>query len=97
MLKAMKPQLLSAVLECDKDGTWYYVHVPKEIREGYRQFEHRGAIAITAKVGKSTWQGSMLPWADGSAQISVNKKIRDKEGLVLGERIDIIVVPRERT
>lgn len=92
----MSSQILTATLECDKDGAWYYVHVPKEVRDAYKQFERRGAIAVTAKIGKNTWQASILPWADGSGQISVNKKIRDKEELQLGDQVKVEIEPRER-
>lgn len=92
----MQPQHITAILECDKDGTWYYVHIPKQIRDAYKPLENRGAIPITVTVGASTWQASMLPWADGSAQISINKRVREKEGLELGQEIQLCIVPRPR-
>ena len=85
----MKPRSFTAKLERDTDGTWWFVHVPKEIRESLKQFEKRGIIHITARVGQTSWDGSMLPWADGSAQISVNKRIRDKESMELGQELII--------
>ena len=77
----MNGQLVFKVkLEMDRDGTWWYVHVPKNIRDTLKQYEKRGIVPVTVIIGKTAWDGSMLPWADGSAQISVNKRIRDKEG-----------------
>jgi hypothetical protein len=90
----MQSQTIEAVLERDKDGTWYYVHVPKEVRDTYKELERRGAIAVTVTVGSSTWQASILPWADGSGQISVNKKVREKESLSLGQQISLEITPR---
>lgn len=81
-------------LEIDKDGTWWYVHVPKKIRDAFKQHEKRGIVHVTATIGKTTWEGSMLPWADGSAQISVGKNIRDKESLKLGDAVSVSVLPR---
>ena len=93
----MKPQVIHTTLERDKDGTWYYVHVPKDVRDAYKQLERRGTIAVNVTVGNSLWQASILPWADGSGQISINKKVRDAEGLELGQQIQVEVVPRERS
>lgn len=93
----MQRQIITATLECDKDGTWYFVHVPKKVRGIYKEFERRGATAIEVTVGSSTWQASILPWADGSGQISINKRVREKEGLKLGERLEVEIMSRERS
>lgn len=87
-------QSFEATLEMDKDGTWWYVHVPKEVRNAYKQYEKRGIVHVTVTVGSTTWDGSMLPWADGSAQISVNKNVRNKESLRLGDTVSVSVLPR---
>ncbi len=79
--------------EQDKDGTWWYVHVPVEVRAKWKALEKRGAIAVTAIIGETTWDGSILPWADGSGQISVNKVVRAKESLSLGQELTIHIKP----
>lgn len=56
---------LAATLEMDKDGTWYYIQVPKEIWNSLKEFEHRGSIKVTGTLSDLTWDGSLLPWADG--------------------------------
>jgi fructose-1-phosphate kinase PfkB-like protein len=86
--------VFSSKLEQDPDGTWWYVHVPKDIRDRLKQFEKRGIIHVLVTIGKSTWDGSMLPWTDGSAQISINKGIRSKENLNLGDTLSLSVKPR---
>lgn len=91
----MKPQIVKTPLECDKDGTWYYVHISKQIRDQYKRLESRGSIPIVARVGSSIWHAGMLPWADGSAQISINKKVRTQEAIRLGDEVTIIIEPRE--
>lgn len=83
-----------AVLEQDKDGTWFYVHVPLELRQKHKVAEKRGIIAVRATIGGTTWDGSLLPWADGSAQLSVNKKVRAAEGLAAGDRVVVSVALR---
>lgn len=90
----MKTLSFVAKLERDKDGTWWYVHVPAEIRQSFKPYEKRGIVSVTATVGATSWPGSMLPWADGSAQISVNKAVRTKEHLVLGQDIMMMIQPR---
>lgn len=82
------------ILEKDNNGTWWYVHVPLEMRQKLKQFEKRGIIAVQAQIGTTNWEGSLLPWADGSAQITVNKKIRDSERLELGQVVDVTIKPR---
>ena len=88
------PIHFTAALERDKDGTWWYVHVPAAIRQSLQQFARRGSIPVTARVGDTSWNASLLPWADGSAQLVVKKDVRDKESLQLGESVDVAVTPR---
>lgn len=89
----MDSATFTAPLERDKDGTWWYVHVPAEIRRAWRDFERRGHIKVDATVGGSHWSGSLMPWADGSAQLTVGKAVRTSEGLVLGDPVTVTVRP----
>lgn len=84
-------------LKQDKDGTWWFVHVPRTIREAYKTFERRGSIRVVAAIGNTTWEGSLLPWSDGSAQLNVNRTIRSREGLELGQTLTITVRPKADT
>jgi hypothetical protein len=85
----MNPQELTirSKLERDKDGTWWYLHIPKKVREQLKHAERRGTIAVAATVGESSWEGTLLPWADGSAQLVVKKDVRDRERLRLGDEV----------
>ena len=83
-----------AKLERDKDGTWWYVRVPSRVRDSLKAFEKRGIIRVTATIGDRRWDGSVLPWADGSGQLSIAKPIRSELGLQLGQTIHILVRPR---
>ena len=91
----MEPLLFTTILEQDKDGTWCYAHLPKEVRQALKHLEVRGTIPVEATIGQTSWAASLLPWADGSAQIVINKRIRDKEQLELGDTLAITV--RQRT
>jgi hypothetical protein len=86
---AMDSTTFTAPLERDKDGTWWYVHVPAEVRAGWKRLERRGFIAVTATVGGSRWTASLMPWADGSAQLVIKRPVREREGLRLGSDVTV--------
>ena len=90
----MKELSFEAKLERDKDGTWWYVHVPRTVRNALKGFEKRGIIPITASVAGRRWDGSFLPWADGSAQLSIPKPIYTALQLKLGQKLHVDVRPR---
>lgn len=87
-------ETFSGPLERDKDGTWWYVHVPAEVRYKLKDYEHRGIIKVVVTIGDTSWDGSILPWADGSGQISMNKQVRTQESLELGEILTVKIQPR---
>jgi hypothetical protein len=90
----MKQIAFTSILERDKDGTWWYAHVPMHVRDALKHLEKRGTIPVTATIGHTTWQASLLPWADGSAQITIKKAVRDKEALMLGQELQVLIAPR---
>jgi len=90
----MEPLFFTATLEQDKDGTWWYAHVPKEVRQALKHLEVHGTIPVEATIGHTSWAASLLPWADGSAQIVIKKLIRDKEHLEPGDTLAITVRQR---
>ena len=61
-----------------------------------KSFEKRSSIRVVATVGHTSWEGSLLPWADGSAQLVINKRIREAEDLELGQKLQITVHPSYR-
>ena len=91
----MKKLSFVSDLERDKDGTWWYVHVPKDIRDELKHLEKRGMIPVIATIGQTSWEASLMPWADGSAQLVVKKTIRIKEHLDLGQEIHVDIKTRE--
>jgi len=90
----MEQIAFTGTLERDQDGTWWYIHVPKHIRDQLKHLEKRGAIPVSATIGRTTWQASLLPWADGSAQITVKKAVRDREAFTLGQKLQVFIEPR---
>lgn len=77
-------------------GGWYFVRVPEKYSEKVRQFADRGLVAVTAKVGRSAWKTSLLPYGDGTLFIALNAKVRKTEGVELGKKISVTFCLRER-
>jgi hypothetical protein len=88
------PQVFRAPLQRDHDGTWWFVHVPKEVRQAFKHLERRGTTPVHVTVGGTSWAASLMPWADGSAQIVVNAAVRRREGLHLGQQVEVMVSAR---
>lgn len=80
----------TSILERDKDATRWYAHVPKDIREALKHHQKRGGtIPVTATIGHTTWEASLMPWADGSAQTVIKQSVRDRENLHLGDQLTV--------
>ena len=91
----MRSLSFTTTLERDKDGTWWYAHVPSEVRNELRHLGRRGIIPVLAMLGDTTWEATLMPWADGSAQIVVNRNVREREQLELGQTLRLTVRPRD--
>ena len=69
---------------------WYYVPVPAELSIPLEYLAiNFGFIAVTAKVGNSSWPTSLLPKGDGTHFIALPKKVRLKEKLSYGAEVEI--------
>ncbi len=77
-------------------GGWHYVRVSKKITEETRDLADRGLVAITATLGGSTWETSLLPMGDGSHFIAINAKVRRVEGVGLGDTVRVKFKLRSR-
>ena len=76
-------------------GGWHIVSVPPELSAPLKGFAaHFGFIAITAKVGRSTWPTSLLPSGDGTYLIALPAKVRTKEKLAADGEVEISFEPR---
>ena len=79
-----------------QQGGWHYVKAPEDITNQLNQFADRGLIAITATLGKTQWQTSLLPFGDDTHFIALSKKVRQSERVSLGDKIKITFSLRER-
>ncbi len=80
----------------EREKDWYYVPVPTELSMPLLHLAERGLIAVTAKVGNSSWPTSLLPMGDGTHFIALPSKVRVKEKLELGARVEASFEPRAR-
>ena len=85
-----------AVKLFEREKGWYYVSVPTALSKPLEHLADRGLIAVTATIGGSSWQTSMLPMGDGTHFIALPAKVRSKEKLTLGAEIDVSFEIRER-
>jgi len=75
---------------------WIYVGVPKKHTEETRRFARRGLVPITVKLGKSSWETSLLPKGDGTHFIALNAKVRKDENIEIGNRVKLTYWTRTR-
>jgi hypothetical protein len=80
----------------EREKGWYYVSAPTEISKPLEYLADRGLIAVTAKIGSSSWPTSLLPMGDGTHFIALPAKVRSKEKLSLGADIEVSFELRER-
>lgn len=78
------------------ENPWIYVAVPKEYTAMFNDIAERGLVAITVTLGSSTWNTSLMPMGDGTQFIPLSKKVRTKEGIEVGDCIELHFVPRVR-
>lgn len=80
----------------DRPMGWHYVSVPTELIKLIGYLADRGLIAVNAKVGNSSWPTSLLPMGDGTHFVALPAKVRAKEKISLGMKIEIFIETRER-
>ncbi len=70
-------------------GGWYFIRVPKKYTTMTKDLADRGLVAITASVGDTYWDTSLLPMGDGTHFIALSARIRKAENIKLGDSIKI--------
>ena len=75
---------------------WHYVSVPTELSKPLECLSDRGLIAVTVRVGTSSWPTSLLPMGDGTHLIALPAKVRKKEKMQLGNEIELSFEVRTR-
>jgi len=80
----------------EREKGWYYVSVPTELSKPLEYLADRGLIAVTAKVGNTSWSTSLLPMGDGTHFLALPAKVRSKEKLSPGVAVEISFETRTR-
>ncbi len=86
----------AAVSLFERDKGWHYIPVPLQLSKPLEYLADRGLIAVTAKIGNSSWPTSLLPMGDGSHFIALPAKVRSKEKVMLGDTIEVSFEMRTR-
>jgi hypothetical protein len=95
-MRTMENTFIAPICLFEREKGWHYVSVPPELSVPLENFADRGLIAITARIGSSSWATSMLPMGDGTHFIALPARVRQKEKLSLGSKIEISFVIRSR-
>ena len=90
----MKNTFTAKIELFEREKGWYYVSVPPDISKPLEHLEDRGLIAVTARVGNSTWPTSLLPMGDRTHFLALPAKVRKKEKLSLGMTIEVFFTTR---
>lgn len=72
-----------------QDKGWHYIQLPISFTKMTTDLAVRGLVAITARIGNTTWKTSMLPKGDGTHFIPLSASLRKKENIILGKRVKI--------
>ncbi len=75
---------------------WVYVSVPKKYTEMFKHMADRGLVAITATLGKKTWNTSLMPMGDKTQFIPLSANIRKAENIKIGDQVKFSFVLRKR-
>jgi hypothetical protein len=67
-----------------------------ELSKPLEIFAERGLIAVTATVGKVSWQTSLMPYGNGTHFIALPAKVRKPNSIRLGDSVTVEFVRRDR-
>ncbi len=69
-------------------GTWMYVKVPFDAE---KVFGKSGQIKVKGAVNGAAFRSSLMPDGDGQHFLVVNKSIRDRAKVKVGDRVTVVV------
>lgn len=78
-------------------GGWFVVRVDADLSRRLRTGAVRGFVPVTASVGGSTWDTSLMPMGDGTLFLALPARVRRAEDLDEGDPVRAYVRPRPRT
>jgi Domain of unknown function (DUF1905) len=72
-----------------QNGGWYFVRVPVTITDELEHIADRGLVAVSATVGDTNWDTSLLPMGDATKFIALNARVRTTNHLQLGDLVTV--------
>ena len=75
-------------------GGWVYVRGPQTYENLGVAKPKWGLVPITATLRQTSWKTSLLPMGDGTLFIALNKKVREKEDIKVGDMVQVSFVVR---
>ena len=70
-------------------AAWHYVRIPTEQINLFSNQFGWGLVPISATLGLTTWQTSLLPMGDKTYFIALKASVRKKEGINVGDTIQL--------
>jgi hypothetical protein len=76
-------------------GGWHFVYVEKELsetlkKEGVKHKYGSGFLAVTAKLGQTSWDTALFPHTkEGVYLLSIKSQIRKKEDIFEGDMVEV--------
>ena len=96
----MSEKVTGVVEKCSADcGSWHMVTISEKDSQPYHEWPKNnfGFVAITAKIGKTSWPTSLLPPGDKKTfLIAIPAKVRKAEAISAGDKVTIEFDLRER-
>lgn len=71
----------------DGNAAWFYLEIPSNDLPAHLPTGHWGFVKIVARVGRTSWNTSLMPKGDGEYFVALKKEIRKREKIFLGDEI----------
>jgi hypothetical protein len=86
----MKREFRAKLTRFEGVGTWTYVKVPFDVET---HFGKGGQVKVKGHVNGAEFRSSLMPDGDGQHFLVVNKAVRDKAKVKVGDRVTVVVEP----
>ena len=74
-------------------GTWTYASIPFDIE---KEFGEKGQIRVKGTINGQTIEAALMPQGNRQHFIILNKEIRDKTGIKVGDTIDVMLIKDDK-
>jgi putative endonuclease len=82
--------VLAKVWKWEGDMAWFFINLDTVLSQKIREARGRGMVKISAQIGKSSWNTSLLYHLEAKSYlIAIKKNIRRKEGIIEGNDVKV--------